>query len=80
MMMKRININPNKSQAHKVKDRSIRAQVWAACYAHLPVTFENPEQEEKACKVQGVKFTNGSQAYRLKVPVFGSYHYTNWYK
>ena len=78
--MKLININPNKSQTHKVKDSSIRAQVWDACYAHLPVTFENPEQVSKACKLEGVKFTNGSQAYRLKVPVFGSYHFTGWYK
>ena len=78
--MKLININPNKSQTRKVINSSIRTQVWAACYAHLPVTFENPKKVEKACKVQGVKFTDGSQAYRLKVPVFGSYHFTGWYK
>ena len=78
--MKYINIIVNKSQTYKVKDSSIRAQIWAACYADLPVTFENPKKVEKACKIQGVKFTDGSQAYRLKVPVFGSYHFTGWYK
>mgnify|MGYP003128187000 CR=1 FL=1 len=78
--MKLININPSKSQTHKVKDSAIRAQVWTACYAHLPVTFENPQQVEKACKLEAVKFTDGSQAYRLKVPVFGTYYCTDWYK
>ena len=80
MMMKRINIDPNKSQTHKLKNSSIRAQVWAACYAHLPVTFQNPYRVMKESKLQCVKFTDGSQAYRLKVPVLGSYYTTDWYK
>ena len=78
--MKYIDIIVNKSQTHKVKDSSIRAQVWDACYAHLPVTFENPEQVSKACKLEGVKFKDGSKAYRLRVPMFGHYYCTYWYK
>ena len=78
--MKYINLVVTKNKTHKVNDASIRAQVWSACYDHLPVTFTHPEKVLKACKLEAVSFKDGTKAYRLRYPAFGMYHLTNWYK
>ena len=78
--MQYINIIVNKERATKIKDNEIRAQVFRACLDHLPVEFNDPKSAEKASKLFYVTLTDGSRAYRLKVPVFGTYYTTEWYR
>ena len=78
--MKIININPTKSQTRNIKNNEVRATLWGACVDSLPVEFTNPDKVCNASKLQSVRFTDGAQAYRLKVPVFGGWYYTHWYK
>lgn len=77
--MRHININVSKERANKINDPEIRAQVFSACLNHLPVEFDDPTSVEHACKLFYVTLTNGSRAYRLKVPVFGTHYVTEWY-
>ena len=78
--MKIININPNKSQTEYTKNDEVRATLWAACVDSFPVEFTNPEEVCNASKLQSVRFTDGTHAYRLKVPVLGGWYFTHWYK
>tara|TARA_R100001440_G_scaffold20057_3_gene33722 strand:- start:1188 stop:1433 length:246 start_codon:yes stop_codon:yes gene_type:complete len=79
-IMEIININPSKSQTKEIKNDEVRASLWANCVDSLPVIFNNPDKVCNASKLQSVLFSDGTHAYRLKVPVFGGWHFTYWRK
>jgi len=78
--MKFININPHKNQVKRIKNASLKAQVWAAVIHSLPVTFHDPDAVRRASLLETVTLTDGSSAYRLAVPVFGSRFLLVWVK
>jgi len=75
-----ININPHKDQVKRIKDASLKAQVWAVILPSLPVTFADPDAVRRGSWLQVVTFADGSSAYRLAVPVFGSRFHSQWVK
>jgi hypothetical protein len=78
--MEFININPHKDQVKRIKDASLKAQVWNVILPSLPVTFHDPDAVRRASRLETVTLTDGSSAYRLAVPVFGSRFRTDWVK
>ena len=78
--MKLCNINPTKSQTSILsKDvQDIKSKLWDVI--HHPVSFVEPKAVVlKKCTVKACLLKNGGYAYALGLPIFGQFHYSNWY-
>lgn len=76
--MQPININPSKNQTKIARSKDIKSAIWEASIKSHPVTFDQPDEVLKACRLKSCDLT-GAKAYSLFIPMFGTHFQTSWY-